>query len=104
MSIPSDEEIISPRLAQELDSRIAKANGDILAVRHELEEQLHALEHKADRAPNPEAFRQDIVLILSQIEYLDLKLRETNQPVVEKHVGLAERLRHLLGRHAEDAV
>ena len=93
-----DEEIISPKLAQDLEARIQMRGGDILAVRHELEGQLHALEKLADASDNPEAYRPDIALLLSEIEYLDKRLEEEQRtPVQEKHPGLVERLRKKLG-------
>ncbi len=93
-----DNEIISPKLAEELETKIKEAGGNILAVRHELEEQLHALEKKADSSTDPNTYRADIALLLSEIEYLDKKLAAQEVPsVTEKHPGLVARLRQKLG-------
>ena len=96
-----DEEPISPRLQKELDDRVAAAGGDILAVRHELEEELHKLEAQQDASDNPQAFQTQIALILGEITYLDHKLQKAQQPVVEKHPGLVERIRHFLTGHGQ---
>lgn len=97
-----DDEPISPMLQKELDERVAAAGGDILAVRHELEEELHALEAQQDASDTPQAFQTNVALVLGEIEYLDMKLHAAKQPVVEKHPGLVERVRKFLTRHNED--
>lgn len=97
-----DEGPISPLLQKELDDRVAAASGDILAVRHELEEELHQLEAQQSASDTPQALQPDVALVLGEIEYLDQKLHEAQQPIVEKHPGLVERVRDLLARHSED--
>lgn len=92
---------ISSLLQKELDDRVAAAGGDILAVRHELEEELHTLEAQQDASDTPQAFQGKVALVLGEIEYLDLKLHEAQQPVAEKHPGLVEQLRDFLARHSE---
>jgi len=95
----ADNEIVSPKLAEELEAKIQAKGGDILAVRHELEDQLHALEKKADTSEEPNAYRTDIALLLSEIEYLDQKLTQQAEKkhIEEKHPGLVARLREKLG-------
>ena len=88
-----DNEIVSPMLAKELDERVEKANGDIQAVRHEIEDELHALEQKAEAENTYNEHRPQIALLLSEIEYLDAKAAEANQVVEEKHEGLLDRIR-----------
>ncbi len=93
-----DQEIISPSLARELDAKIRAAGGDIESVRHELEDRLHQMEKQADMSGEGNAYRMDIALILSEIEYLDQKLstNRSGPPVKEKHPGLVGRLREKL--------
>jgi hypothetical protein len=85
-------ESVSPAMGAELDARIEAAGGDIAAVRHELEDQLHALEEE-DQLKD----QVQIALLLGEISYLDEKAEELQQPVPEKHVGLIDRIRSLFG-------
>ncbi|NOZ70834.1 MAG: hypothetical protein GXP38_02800 [Chloroflexi bacterium] len=97
----SDDEIVSPLLAKELNERIAKVGGDILAVRHEIEDELHAIEKEAMATGKPEEYSLKTSFILSQIEYLDAKLQEAGKKPVEKHEGLVDRIRHLFHKNNE---
>lgn len=91
----SDRDIVSSAMAEELDGRVEQAGGDIAAVRHELEDQLHALE--ANEKPED---RVQIALLLSEMIYLDEKAKEMQQSVEEKHVGLMDRMRHIFSSEA----
>ncbi len=95
------DEIVSPALQKELDQKIADAGGDIQAVRHELEDQLHELEKQQEASDDPESFRPHIALLLAEIEYLDKKALEAKQTVVEKHEGLLDRIREWLAGSKE---
>lgn len=85
-----DREIVSPAMAKELDERVEQAGGDIAIVRHQLEDDLHALE-----AHETTDDLVQVALILSEIEYLDKKAQDAMQAVEEKHEGLADRIRHM---------
>lgn len=89
----NDREIVSPAMAKDLDGRVEQANGDIRTVRHQLEDELSELEQN-------NAVRAEIALVLAQIEYLDAKAEQTNQPVEEKHEGLMDRIRRMF--HSEE--
>lgn len=89
----NDREIVSPAMAKDLDGRVEQANGDISTVRHQLEDELHELEQN-------NAERVQIALVLAQIEYLDAKAEQANQPVEEKHEGLMDRIRRMF--HSEE--
>lgn len=89
----NDREIVSPAMAKDLDGRVEQANGDIRTVRHQLEDELHELEQN-------NAERVQIALVLAQIEYLDAKAEQANQPVEEKHEGLMDRIRRMF--HSEE--
>lgn len=97
----TDSEFVSPMLAKELNERIAKAGGNILAVRHEIEDELHALEKEAEATGEPEEYSLKTSFLLSQIEYLDAKLQKAGQTPVEKHEGLVERIRHLFKKNSD---
>lgn len=86
----SPQEIVSPAMAAELDARVAQAGNDIAAVRHEIEDKLHAMETQEESADQVQ-----IALLLADIEYLDAKAEELQQQVEEKHVGLIARIRNL---------
>jgi hypothetical protein len=90
------DEIVSPAMQKELDERIAAAGGDIQAVRHELEDELHRLEAEQAEAENPAPLQTQIALVLAEIEYLDVKAKEAGAELAEKHEGLVERLRNWL--------
>lgn len=91
----SDRDIVSSAMAEELDGRVEQAGGDIAAVRHELEDELHVIE--ANEQPED---RVQIALLLAEIIYLDAKAKEAQQSVQEKHVGLMDRMRHIFSREA----
>jgi FtsZ-binding cell division protein ZapB len=91
----STHEAVSQAMAAELDARIEKANDDIAAVRHEIEDQLHAMESNGQLDDQVQ-----IALMLGQISYLDEKAEERNQSLPEKHIGLMERIRNLFGGQA----
>ena len=86
----SEHHAVSPAMADELDARVEQAGGDIAAVRHELEDQLHAMQ--ADEKPVEQV---QIALVLAEIIYLDEKAQEMQQSIQEKHVGLVDRIRHM---------
>ena len=86
----SEHHAVSPAMADELDGRVEQAGGDIVAVRHELEDQLHAME--ADEKPVEQV---QIALVPAELIYLDEKAQEMQQSIQEKHVGLVDRIRHM---------
>ena len=88
----SARQIVSPAMADELDARVEQAGGDIAAVRHEVEDKLHAMEAQEEPADQVQ-----VALLLAEIEYLDAKAEEAQQSVQEKHVGLMDRIRHMFG-------
>ena len=89
----TDDSIISPAMAKDLDERVDAADGNISVVRHEIEDELHAYEQNPDAEPDPTQRRLHIALLLSQIEYLDVKASAAGQKITPKHEGLAERVR-----------
>ena len=86
----SPQEFVSPAMATELDARVKQAGDNITAVRHEIEDELHAMETREESADQVR-----IALLLAEIEYLDAKAEELQQQVQEKHVGLIARFRNL---------
>lgn len=86
----SPQEIVSPAMAVDLDARVKQAGGNIVTVRQEIEDQLHALEAQEESVDQVQ-----IALLLAEIEYLDAKAEELQQQVEEKHVGLIDRFRNL---------
>lgn len=81
---------VSSAMALELDARIQQAGGDIAAVRHEIEDELHAAEMHEGTVDQVR-----IALLLGEIEYLDAKAEEQEQRVEERHEGLVDRIRAL---------
>ncbi|MCB0156607.1 MAG: hypothetical protein KDD83_00625, partial [Caldilineaceae bacterium] len=70
----SARQIVSPAMADELDARVKQAGGDIAAVRHEVEDKLHAMEAQEEPADQVQ-----VALLLAEIEYLDAKAEEAQQ-------------------------
>jgi hypothetical protein len=89
----TDDSIISPVMAKGLDERIDAAGEKISAVRHEIEDELHAYEQNPDVEPDPTRRRLHIALLLSEIEYLDAKASAAGQKIAPKHEGLVDRVR-----------
>lgn len=89
----SDTDIISPTMAKELDARVDAAGGDISAVRHEVEDELHAYEQDENVPEDSTRRRLQIALLLAEIEYLDAKASAAGQATSEKHEGLTDRVR-----------
>ncbi|MCB0073886.1 MAG: hypothetical protein KDE20_20605 [Caldilineaceae bacterium] len=88
----SAQQMVSPAMAADLDARVKQAGGDIAAVRHEVEDKLHAMEAQEEPADQVQ-----IALLLGEIDYLDAKAEAAQQSVQEKHVGLMDRIRHMFG-------
>ncbi len=89
----TDDSIISPALAKSMDERIAAVGGDISAVRHEFEDELHAYEQDQDVTGDRTQRRLHIALLLSEIEYLDAKAVAEGHKITHKHEGLVDRVR-----------
>lgn len=89
----SDDSIVSPTLAKNLDERVETAGGKIATVRHEIEDELHAYEQNPDAEPDQTQRRLHIAMLLSEIEYLDVKAGAAGQKISPKHEGLVELVR-----------
>jgi hypothetical protein len=97
------DELVSPGLQQELDGRIEDANGNILAVRNQLEEELHSMEAKQDSSVSPAPLQRKVALLLGEIAYLDHKLSVSSQEIGAKRQGLWERIQTWVRPHAPQA-
>jgi hypothetical protein len=65
------QDFISEGLQKDLDKRIATANGDISAVRRELQNELHALENQQRASGKPQDSQVQVALLLDKIRYLE---------------------------------
>jgi hypothetical protein len=90
------DEVISPQLQKELDSRVAEAGGDIEVVKQQLEAELHDIENAETDSDSSSARRRDIALILGEIKYLDEEELEAEKANKAEHPSLMTRMRHAL--------
>lgn len=71
------QNIIPAGLQEELDQRIAAANGDVSSVRKELQKELHSLEVQQTTSDNSQAKQVQVALTLAEIRYLDSLINST---------------------------